>query len=105
MKIRVHSQRFVRLALTGMIGLGLTLVLAVFMQVSTGLAAPPSPAHASSLHNAAQVLLSEDFSGVSEKFTPPSGWNITEGGTSQQAIGVSRQFETALLWRLTPCRP
>ena len=63
-----------------MIGLGLTLVLAVFMQVSTGLAAPPSPAHASSLHNAAQVLLSEDFSSVSEKLAPPSGWNITEGG-------------------------
>jgi uncharacterized repeat protein (TIGR01451 family) len=80
MKIRVHSQRFVRLALTGMSGLGLTLVLAVFMQVSTGLAAPPSPAHANSLHNAAQVLLSEDFSGVSDKLTPPSGWNITEGG-------------------------
>jgi hypothetical protein len=41
MKIRVHSQRFVRLALTGMIGLGLTLALAVFMLASTGLAAPP----------------------------------------------------------------
>lgn len=40
MKIRSHTQRFIRLALTSMIGLGMTLALGMFMLASTGLAAP-----------------------------------------------------------------
>ena len=106
MKIRTHAQRFSRLTLTGMIGLGLTLVLAVFMQASTGLTAPLSPAQASSPRSGSQVLLAEDFSGISDKFTPPSGWQVTTGGgTNLRGIGVSAPFETALLSRLTQCRP
>ncbi|MBX3000343.1 MAG: DUF11 domain-containing protein [Caldilineaceae bacterium] len=80
MKIRSHSERFIRLTLAGMIGLGLTLTLAVLMHGSTAWAAPSLPSQVNSPGSGGQVLLSEDFSGVSEKLTPPSGWNITEGG-------------------------
>jgi uncharacterized repeat protein (TIGR01451 family) len=79
-KHRSYSTHFVRLALTGMIGLGLTLALTLFMWASTGLAAPPSSAPVISPRSGVQVLLSEDFSNISDKFVPPSGWQITMGG-------------------------
>jgi hypothetical protein len=88
MKIRVHSQRFVRLALTGMIGLGLMLALAVFMLASPGLAASPLASQGSAVQRSqaglakadVTILLTEDFSTASGS-TPPAGWvnNVING--------------------------
>lgn len=74
------KQQWGRSGLAVAVGLGMALVLALFMQVSTALAAPPSPALADSPHSGVQVLLAEDFSSITDKFTPPSGWQVTMGG-------------------------
>jgi hypothetical protein len=73
-------QQWGRSSLAVTIGLGMVLVLALFMHASTALAGPPSPAQTSSPHSGAQVLLAEDFSSITDKLTPPSGWQITMGG-------------------------
>ncbi|RLT40927.1 MAG: DUF11 domain-containing protein [Chloroflexi bacterium] len=73
-------QQWGRSSLAVAIGLGLVLALTVFMHTSTALAGPLSPAQTSSPRSGSQVLLAEDFSSISEKFTPPSGWKVTTGG-------------------------
>ena len=80
MKIRVHSQRFSRLALTGMFGLGLTLALAVFVLASTSLAASPLSSQDGLAKADVTILLAEDFSSA-DGSTPPTGWanNVMTG--------------------------
>ena len=62
------------------IGLGLTLVLTLFLHAATARADDGSATQAGSPRSGSQVLLAEDFSSISDKLTPPSGWKVTTGG-------------------------